>query len=285
MKNLMTILIFSLITSALFSQNSDNTSKEVNRVIVISTIENTDFRLTPTDTLTFAPFGQPFENEPCIFVDPGHSFQTFIGIGAALSDASAETFYKLPEDKQELLMRSYFSTENGIGYTITRTNIHSCDFSSGSYTYVDDGDKALKSFSIAHDKQYRIPFIKRAIESAGGSLKLYASPWSPPSWMKDNGNMLQGGKLLPEYFDSWADYFVKFIKAYEKEGIPVWGLTVQNEPMAKQTWESCIFTADEERDFIKNYLGPKLWTNGLKEKSSLPGTITATYCITGQTPF
>ena len=84
--------------------------------------------------------------------------------------------------------------------------------------------------------------------------------------MKDNNNMLQGGKLLPEYRQSWADYYVKFIKAYEQEGIPVWGLSVQNEPMAKQRWESCIFTATEERDFIKQQLGPTLKKAGMSDK-------------------
>jgi len=266
MKNLIVSFIFSLIISTIFSQNLVPDNLRGRKVIVISTVANTDLRLTKTDSMTFAPFGQPFENEPCIFVDPGHSFQTFLGIGAALTDAAAETFYQLPAEQQQLFLKSYFDVEDGIGYTLARTNIHSCDFSSESYTYVKDGDKDLKSFSIAHDKQYRIPFIKKCMESAGGSLKLFASPWSPPAWMKDNNNMLHGGKLLPAFYDSWATYFVKFIDAYEKEGIPVWGLTVQNEPMAVQTWESCIYTADEERDFIKNHLGPKLWDNNLKEK-------------------
>jgi glucosylceramidase len=76
--------------------------------------------------------------------------------------------------------------------------------------------------------------------------------------MKTNNNMLQGGKLLPEYNQTWANYFIKFVKEYEKQGLPMWGLTVQNEPMAVQTWESCEFTAEEERDFVKNYLGPAL---------------------------
>jgi glucosylceramidase len=83
--------------------------------------------------------------------------------------------------------------------------------------------------------------------------------------MKDNKNMLQGGRLLPEYYQLWADYFVKFIKAYKDEKIAVWGITVQNEPMAKQTWESCIYTAEEERDFIKKYLGPTLAKAKLKD--------------------
>jgi glucosylceramidase len=119
---------------------------------------------------------------------------------------------------------------------------------------------------VKHDEEFKIPFIKQAVAAADGNLPLFISPWSPPAWMKDNNDILHGGKLLPEYYQPWADYFVQYIKALEKHGVQVWGLTVQNEPMAKQTWESCIYTAAEERDFIKNYLGPTLWKNGLKEK-------------------
>jgi glucosylceramidase len=236
------------------------------KVQVITTAENTKLRLSPTDTLSFAPHIQPFETEPSIFVDPSKTFQTFTGIGGAMTDASAETFAKLSPDQQKKLITAYFDSDKGIGYSLIRTNIHSCDFSSSSYTYVNDGDKELKSFSVVHDEQYRIPFIKKAFDAAGANLKLFVSPWSPPAWMKDNHDILHGGKLLPEYDQAWADYYVKFIKAYEAHGIPVWGLTVQNEPMAKQTWESCIYTAEEERDFIKNYLGPTLHKNGLKNK-------------------
>jgi glucosylceramidase len=237
-----------------------------NPIIVYTTAQGTNYRLTTTDTLTFKDFGQPLETQPCIFVDPTKSFQTFMGIGGALTDASAETFAKLSKEKQQEFMQAYYNPQKGIGYTLARTNIHSCDFSSGSYTYVKDGDKSLSSFTVDHDKQYRIPFIKQAIAAAGGKLQLYASPWSPPAWMKDNNNMLQGGKLKKEYYQTWANYYTKFIKAYEKEGIPVWGLTIQNEPMAKQTWESCIFTAEEERDFLKKYLGPTLKKDGLGNK-------------------
>jgi glucosylceramidase len=114
--------------------------------------------------------------------------------------------------------------------------------------------------------QFRIPFIKKAIEAAGGKLTLFVSPWSPPGYMKDNNDMLHGGKLKPEYYQSWADYYAKFINAYEKAGIPVWGLTIQNEPMATQKWESCIYTADDERDFLKNFLGPTMQKDGLGDK-------------------
>ena len=241
-------------------------SVEGKNIIVYTTADTANYRLTTTDTLQFSDFGQPKETQPCVFVDPSKTYQTFLGIGGALTDASAETFAKLPKDKQQEFLNAYYNSQTGIGYTLARTNIHSCDFSSGSYTYVADNDKELKSFSVEHDKQYRIPFIKQAAAVAGGKLTLYASPWSPPAWMKDNNDMLHGGKLKPEYYQTWANYYAKFIKAYEKEGIPVWGLTIQNEPMATQTWESCIFTAEEERDFLKKYLGPTLQKEGLGDK-------------------
>jgi glucosylceramidase len=201
-----------------------------------------------------------------VFVDPRARFQKLIGIGGALTDASAETFYKIPAASQQELLKAYYDTVNGIGYTFARTNINSCDFSSDSYTYVADNDGSLKTFSVAHDEKYKIPFIKEVEKATDGKLKLFVSPWSPPGWMKDNNDMLHGGKLKDEFKQSWANYYVKFIKTYEEKGIPVWGLSVQNEPMAKQTWESCIYTAEDERDFIKKYLGPTLAKSGMSDK-------------------
>jgi len=241
-------------------------SPQGKKVIVYTTADNTKYRLTASDTIQFADFGQPLETQPCVFVDPSKTFQTMVGIGGALTDASAETFARLPGDKQQEFLQQYFDPQEGIGYTMARTNIHSCDFSSGSYTYVSDNDASLKTFSIAHDQEYRIPFIKQAIAAAGGKLTLFASPWSPPAWMKTNNDMLHGGKLKPEVYQNWANYFTKFINAYEAEGIPIWGISVQNEPMATQTWESCIYTAEDERDFIKKYLGPTLQSAGMGDK-------------------
>jgi glucosylceramidase len=212
---------------------------------------------------------QPTEQEQCVFVNLTTTFQTVLGIGGALTDASAETFYKLPKDKRQELIRAYFDPQNGIGYSLGRTHIHSCDFSSESYTYVKDGDKELNSFDIAPDLKYRIPFIKEAMAAAGKDFTLFVSPWSPPAWMKSNNSMLHGGSLLPEFYDAWANYYVKFIQAYQKNGIAVWGLTVQNEPMASQTWESCVYTARQECDFVKNHLGPVLEKAGLKDKKIL----------------
>jgi len=241
-------------------------TRDFKEVTVYTTADNSEYRLSQTGKVTFKPMGQPLETQVCVFVDPARTFQSIQGIGGALTDAAAETFAKLPEPKQQEILKAYYDPQNGIGYTLARTNIHSCDFSSNSYTYVTEGDKDLKSFSVDHDKQFRIPFIKRVQAAAGGKLAIFASPWSPPAFMKSNNDMLHGGKLKPEYYQSWANYYPKFIKAYQREGIPIWGITIQNEPMATQTWESCIYSAEEERDFLKNFLGPTMKREGLGDK-------------------
>ena len=237
---------------------------------VYTTARDTGQRLAETDGLTFADIPPLNEKQQYVFVDPGQSFQTILGIGGALTDAAAETFNKLPADKQQEILRAYFDRENGIGYSLGRVSINSCDFSSQSYDYVADHDSKLASFDVAPDRKYRLPFIKAVLAEVGKrDFTIFASPWSPPAWMKDNNDVLHGGKLLPEFFNSWANYYVKFIKAYKAEGVPIWGVTVQNEPMAVQTWESCNYSAEDERDFIKNYLGPAFAKSGLSSEKIL----------------
>jgi glucosylceramidase len=266
MKRIVLTGIWALTALIALSQEHSISDKDNQKVSVYTTADYTLYRLSLTDTLSFENQEQPTETDICVFVDDTHSFQTFIGIGGAITDATAETFAKLPPNKQKELLTAYYDPQKGIGYTLARTNINSCDFSSDSYNYIKEGDSSLQTFSIAHDEQYRIPFIKQAIAMAGGRLRLFASPWSPPAFMKDNNSMFNGGKLKPAYYQPWANYYVKFIKAYEQEGIPVWGLTVQNEPMATQRWESCLYTAQDEANFIKNYLGPTLRKEGLFDR-------------------
>lgn len=244
----------------------NNFTTEGKAITVFTTADSTEFRLTKSGTVQFKVLEQTSEREFYVFVNPDKTYQTLLGIGGALTDAAAETFARLPAGKQEELLQAYYDPEKGIGYTLARTNINSCDFSSGSYTYIDDGDRELKSFNIEHDRKFKIPLIKQALASSGGKLTLFASPWSPPAFMKENNDMLHGGKLKPEFYQSWALYYTKFIKSFEKEGIPVWGITIQNEPMATQTWESCIYFAEDERDFLKNYLGPTMVKEGLADK-------------------
>lgn len=260
-------LIFAaaLAASPLFSESpADGGSWQ--RAEIFTTAKDTELRLSAGEVLEFETFRQPLETEGFILLDTSRRFQSFVGVGAAITDSSAETFAKLPGEVQEEFLKAYFDKEEGIGYQLLRTHIASCDFSSAMYDYVEEGDAALASFDVSLDERFRIPMIKRAIEAAGGELPLYASPWSPPAWMKDNGNRLQGGKLLPEFRDSWALHYVKFIEEYEKRGMPIWGLTVQNEPMAVQTWESCVWTAEEERDFVRDNLGPALERAGMSDK-------------------
>jgi glucosylceramidase len=247
------------------SSNSSQENYNNKTLQVYTTAKDTELRLTKTTTQNFKKKVQPLETEVAIFVNPKKTFQKYLGIGGAITDASSEVFATLNDVQQNKLLQSLYG-KDGIGYNIIRTSIHSSDFGLGSHTYIEEGDAELKTFSIKKDLEKRIPFIKRAIALIKEDLVFYASPWSPPAFMKSNKNMLNGGKLLPEFRQSWADYYVKFIKAYEKEGIPVWGLTIQNEPMAVQRWESCIYTANEERDFLKNYLGPTLEKEGLGDK-------------------
>ncbi|MEI7982684.1 MAG: glycosyl hydrolase, partial [Bacteroidota bacterium] len=266
MRKYLLFIVCSLCLSVTCAQTAMQSNGQDKNVTVITTADSTKFRLSETATLKLSQRGQPVESEPCIFIDSTRQFQTFVGIGGALTDAAAETFFKLSQKQQDTFLEAYFDKQKGIGYSLARTNMNSCDFSSDMYTCTTENDKDLKSFNVNHDLKFKIPFIKKAFKAAGSKIKLFISPWSPPAWMKDNKNMLHGGKLLPEYYRSWADYYIKFIKTYEMNGIPVWGLSVQNEPMATQTWESCIYTAEEERDFVKNYLGPALWKNNLSDK-------------------
>ena len=261
------LLILLASGTLVWGQNKKPFTTDGKKVTVYTTAEKTEQRLSPAaGTLSFTELKQPTEGQVSVFVNPNQTFQTVLGIGGAITDASAETFAKLPKEKQQQLLDAYYDVNKGIGYTLALTTIHSSDFSSESYTYIKEGDAELKTFSIDHDRKHRIPMIKKAIATSGGKLTLYASPWSPPAFMKDNNSMLKGGKLKPEYFENWATYYTKFIKAYEKEGIPIWGISIQNEPMATQTWESCIFTGEEERDFLKNYLGPIMHEQGYGDK-------------------
>jgi len=233
---------------------------------VYITAEATSDLLAYQENRAFEPLEQPEETYPTIMIDVDKTFQTIEGFGGAFTDATAINFAKLSPKNQEIFLKACFDPDEGNGYTLCRTTIHSCDYSAEMYTYAEvEDDKELKHFSIEHDQRLRIPFMKRALETAKGNIKIYASPWSPPAWMKTNSDMLYGGKLKPEYYQTWADYFVKYVQAYEQEGTPIWGLTVQNEAAATQVWESCIYTAAEERDFVRDYLGPTLKKNGLSD--------------------
>jgi len=232
---------------------------------VIETAKNTEARLTEKEELQFNDFKGLEKNKPVLELDNTKKYQEILGFGGAFTEAAAHTLAQISPELRQEVIESYFNQDTGLGYSLGRVHIHSCDFALENYTYVDDGDEELETFDISRDKEKIIPLIKDAKAERGDRIKLLASPWSPPAWMKTNNQMNNGGKLLPEYRETWAKYFTKFIKAYQEAGIDIWGITVQNEPEAVQTWDSCTYTPEEERDFIKYYLGPTMEREGLKD--------------------
>lgn len=191
-----------------------------------------------------------------IKIDEHITYQKMIGFGGAFTESSAYNLSRINKEARMNAIKAYFDPSEGLGYTIGRVSIHSCDFSLNSYTYIEENDIELKTFDISRDEKLVIPLIKDAEMIAKQKINLLASPWSPPAFMKDNHSMIKGGKLLKEYYDVWAKYYVKFIEEYRKRELSIWGITVQNEPAAVQRWDSCIYTAEEERDFVKYHLGP-----------------------------
>ena len=210
---------------------------------------------------------QPMQADPGlprVMVDATRSFQTIQGFGGAFTEAAAVTWQKLTPPQRVAMLRDCFDPQHGHGYTLCRVHINSCDFALGNYAHVETPDDTeLQSYSIERDRRALLPFIKAARAIAGRPIQLLASPWSPPAWMKTNGQMNHGGKLRHEHRAAWARCYVRFIEEYAKEGVPIWGVSVQNEPAATQRWDSCIYSAEEERDFVRDHLGPALHAAGL----------------------
>lgn len=193
-------------------------------------------------------------------------YQEILGFGGAFTEATTLNLSRVSKELREKVLELYFDKEKGIGYNFCRSTINSCDFSEDFYSYDDvDGDFELKHFDISHDKETIIPAIKDAMAVAE-DFKLYASPWSPPAWMKTNGKMSKGGKLKEECREVWAKYVAKFIQEYKKEGVDIWGVTVQNEAKAEQGWESCWYSAADEREYVTGFLKPTFDREGLGDK-------------------
>jgi glucosylceramidase len=166
---------------------------------------------------------------------------------------------RLPPALRDEVVSAFFDPAKGLGYALARTHLNSCDFSLGNYAHADTpGDFELKHFDLARAEKHLFPLMTRARDAAGGNLGFVISPWSPSPWMKTTGRMNGGGKLRPECRDAWAACYVRFIEACRARGLEIWGLTVQNEPNATQRWDSCDYTAEEERDFVRDHLGPAL---------------------------
>ena len=197
---------------------------------------------------------------------PDDKFQTITGFGGSFTEASAYLLNQLSDENRNKILEAYFG-ETGANYSLTRTHMNSCDFSLSNYSYAPvEGDTELDNFSIDEDREDIIPMIKDAMAISKEGFKILSSPWTAPPWMKDNKDW-RGGKLLPEYYDTWALFFSKYLEAYKGEGIDIWGFTVENEPLGNDNnWESMHFTPEEMTEFVKNHLGPQLEADGHKVK-------------------
>lgn len=205
------------------------------------------------------------ENTVTIQIKPEETFQTITGFGGAFTESSAYLLNKLSEENRDKIIQAYFG-EDGANYSLCRTHMNSCDFSLSQYSYTPTKDKELKDFSVKEDKDDLIPMIKDAQKASKDGFKLFASPWTATPWMKDNNDWV-GGKLLPEYYDTWALFFSKYIAAYQAEGIEIWGFTVENEPHGNgNNWESMHYSPEEMTDFVKNHLHPQLVKDGYGDK-------------------
>ncbi len=193
---------------------------------------------------------------------PDDKYQTITGFGGSFTESTAYLLNKMGAENREKIIEAYFG-ESGAKYSMARTHMNSCDFSLSQYSYAPvAGDMELENFSIDEDREDVIPIIKAAMARSKEGFKIIASPWTAPPWMKDNQDWV-GGKLLPEYYDTWALFFSKYLDAYQAEGIDIWGFTVENEPLGNgNNWESMHFSPEEMTAFVQNHLGPRLEADG-----------------------
>lgn len=227
-----------------------------------------------------------------IIVDASKRYQQMDGFGASLTDASAYLiFYKLSDEKRNEVMKKLFDRNEGIGISFLRQPMGATDYTTKIYSYDDlpegvSEDRELKYFSIDHDREYIIPLLKLA-KQINPELKIMASPWSAPGWMKTTGSMI-GGSLLREYYDVYAQYFVKFICEYEKEGLEIYAVTPQNEPLyVPKEYPGMKMSWEEQADFIGEHLGPAFEKAGIKTKiltydHNWDNTIYASYVLSHQ---
>lgn len=220
-----------------------------------------DKRIRTETEVPFLP-DHGIENE-LVNLYPQVRYQTWEGFGGAVTDSAGYVFSLLNQQQKEKMLEQYFGREQ-MKYRFVRIPIDSCDFSLEHYEADgDEEDQDFSNFSFERVERYILPLLDAAESWCGEKLDIMLSPWSPPSYMKTNGERDHGGKLKPEYRKRWAEYICRYIEEYRKRGYHVTKLTLQNEPKAVQTWDSCIYTAQEEKEFLKEYVWPALQEHGL----------------------
>lgn len=195
---------------------------------------------------------------------PELSYETFEGFGGAVTEAAGYIYSLMNDEQKKKVIETYFSPEK-MNYRLVRVHMDSCDFSLGLYEAMSNSeDTELKSFSFERTEKYILPMLEDAKKTAGENLKLMLTPWSPPAFMKTNGKRTGGGKLKPEYRKLWAEYICRYISEFQNRGFEVQRISIQNEPKAVQTWDSCLFTAEEEKSFLRDFLYPTMKSHGFE---------------------
>lgn len=215
-------------------------------------------------------FTSATNSNPTITVDTGRVYQSIDGFGYTLTGGSAYLINRLPSSDRAALVKELFSTDSAcIGISYLRISIGASDLSSFVFSYDDNAspaqpDTALQYFSLAEDVYDLVPLLKQIL-AINPSIKILASPWSAPVWMKTNNSSI-GGSLQPKYYNLYARYLVKYIQAMKAAGIPIDAITPQNEPMNPNNNPSMTMQAAEQAEFVKNHLGPAFQAAGLNTK-------------------
>lgn len=245
----------------------------------VSTDEKSDVELyvtTASQSMLFSKVPLQFSTKDnmspyTIKLDPSITYQEIDGFGAAFTGSTCYNLMKMPADKRKELLKETFDPVNGMGYSYIRVSIGCSDFSLSEYTYCDT--PGIENFAIhTEEKEYIFPILKEIL-AINPNVKIMASPWTPPRWMKVNNltdlqpfNSWTSGQLNPKYYQDYATYFVKYIQTMKQEGFEIESVTIQNEPLNRGNSASLFMTWQEQRDFIKTALGPKFRENNIKTK-------------------
>ena len=271
-----------IIVILLISCSTKSTKQDYEAHVYQTSHSGDNLKLISTDTEAKS---DKEEEKINIQILPNNEFQKYYGFGASFTESSAWNLATIPVELRKEVLTKLFSPTDGAGFSLTRTHINSSDYSNNHYTYTEENDKTLSTFSVHEDmKGFKgdeneqvidieliepnydiIPMILEASNIPEANFKIIASPWSPPSWMKTGETAeMTNGTLLPEFYGLWAKYLSKYVSAYAKEGINLWGITPQNEPLHAHDarWDSNGFTPEQGRDFLRDHLGPQLVKDG-----------------------
>ena len=251
------------------TKKSNSETGDLSKTVVSQWITKGDRSVLLQKQSTVFNFAKPVNSNPVIKVDSSQAYQEVDGFGFTLTGGSAWLIHQLPaSQRSELLQELFGKKENSIGVSYLRVSIGASDLSREVFSYADvpegQTDEDLSGFTLAKDEQDLVPVLKEIL-AINPAIKIMGSPWSPPVWMKDNGKSI-GGSLLPEYYQAYANYFVKYVQAMKAHGITIDAITPQNEPLHPGNNPSLLMLPEQQAAFIRTALGPAFQAAGIQTK-------------------